>query len=161
MDGVIATPQSDYEVNKDCEKHLGKILDETGAELVISSSWRYETVEKTKEHFAEKGFAFCDKIVGVTIRAYQFIEKGTPMGIPRGVEIKHWIDNYIHRENAQGEFKKKQIGVDYSYVILDDDSDMLLSQSKHFIQCNGLIGLTEHQALLAIAILTEDEETSG
>lgn len=165
MDGVIATPKridtdGTWGIVEECEKNLGLILAQTGADLVISSSWRYESVEKTKEFFAQKGFSFCDKIIGVTIRAYHYIEKGMPMSIPRGVEIEHWIDNYIHRDYAQGTFKRKIEGEDFRFVILDDNTDMLLSQSKNFVLCNSEFGLTEHETKQAIYVVNEGLQMS-
>ena len=157
MDGVIATPKSldggMWGITKECQELLGLILQRTNAELVISSSWRYATVEKTKEHFASKGFAYCDKIVGVTVRGYHHIEKGFPMSIPRGVEIKQWIDNNIHRDNGKGAFVRKKLGEDYRYVILDDDDDMLLEQAPYFVRCDSEIGLTVSKADYAVQIL--------
>jgi hypothetical protein len=158
MDGVLATPKSLDEsgfwgITKECQDNFGYLLARTDAEIVVSSSWRLHTVEDTKKDFTEKGFLFSDKIVGVTIRAYHYIEKGFPMSIPRGVEIKQWIDQNIHRDNGTGAYNRKKIGEDFRYVILDDDSDMLLEQSKYFIRTNGETGFTHEDMQMASAIL--------
>jgi DNA modification methylase len=52
------------------------ILKKTNAKIVLSSSWRKNTLEDTIKYMEKRGFRFCDKIVGVTIRAYHYIEKG-------------------------------------------------------------------------------------
>ncbi len=60
--------------------------------------------------------------------------------IPRGVEI----DNWINWNTGDEEFR---------YVILDDDSDMLLSQKDNFIQTDSLKGLSKDDVEKAIKIL--------
>lgn len=45
-----------------------------------------------------------------------------------------------------------KVGVDYSYVILDDDSDMLYEQRNYFVQTTQE-GLTEEDVSKAIKIL--------
>ena len=53
IDGVLATPEylkdGQWALNPDKQKLLGEILAETDAKIVLSSSWRYATLEKTKE----------------------------------------------------------------------------------------------------------------
>lgn len=41
------------------------------------------------------------------------------------------------------------------YVILDDDSDMLLSQKKHIIKTHALRGISKRDVKRAINILTK------
>ena len=166
IDGVIAT--------NECIEHgtwglvdykqdlLGIILQSTGADIVLSSSWRYNDVEKTIAYMNEKGFRFSDKIVGVTIRAYQYINKEQKihLSIPRGVEIKQWIDTNIHSDNGRN-WNRKKLGVDYQYVILDDDSDMLLEQSANFINTDTFKGLTKEDVGFAIDILNNNSLSSN
>jgi hypothetical protein len=158
IDGVIATPASivdgTWGLVDQKQTLLGEILEKTQAEIVLSSSWRLNTIDSTKEFMSEKGFLFVDKIIGVTIRAYHYIDRSSKihLSIPRGVEIKQWIDANIHSDNGKN-WEKKKIGTDYQYVILDDDSDMLLQQANHFIQTNGYLGLMEADVENAINIL--------
>ena len=104
IDGVISTEKSHYVLDKDACDLLGKIIDATDAKIVISSSWRRNTVEDTKEelttvrHLVPFPFPYADRIIGVTIRAYAYVIQGVHLGIPRGVEIKQWIDTHIHSE---------------------------------------------------------------
>lgn len=103
-----------------------------------------------------EGFLFTDKLIGVTIRAYQWLERGTGihLSIPRGVEIKQWIDTHIHSNNGK-DWNKKILGKDYTYVILDDDTDMLLEHKNNFIKINGNTGLTNKHVKVAISILNK------
>jgi hypothetical protein len=159
IDGVIATPesidQSGFWAMVDSNQDLlGEIINSTGAEIVLSSSWRRSDLESTKEFMKQEGFRFCDKIVGVTIRAYHYLDRDRKvhLSIPRGVEIKQWIDTNVHSDNGKN-WERKKIGLDYTYVILDDDSDMLLEQKNYFIRTRGDIGLTHDDVKTAIQIL--------
>jgi len=158
IDGVIATldytKNGIWDLNPKCQKLLGEILEKTGAKIVLSSSWRKNNLEETKDYMKSKGFWFVDEIVGITIRAYHYLDKNKKihLSIPRGVEIKQWIDTHVHSENGKN-WKKKKIGKDYNYVILDDDSDMLLEQVNYFIKVDGIKGLSEEDTLKAINIL--------
>lgn len=156
IDGVIATPElieeGTWGLVPEKQYLLGIIIKETDAKIVLSSSWRMNNLEDTIKYMQEKGFRFCDRIVGITIRACQYIEEGINLSIPRGVEIKQWIDNNIHSELGKN-YKRKKVGKDFNYVILDDDSDMLLEQAKHFVKCYSMDGLTMCKVRLAINIL--------
>lgn len=156
IDGVIATQKTIIEgswgLTPQKQDLLGYIIEKTDAKIVLSSSWRKSTLEASIEYMRENGFRFCDKIIGVTIRAYHYIEKGIHLSIPRGVEIKQWIDTHIHSDNGHN-FERKKIGIDWNYVILDDDTDMLLEQRKYFIRTHYLNGISKSQSEKAIRLL--------
>jgi hypothetical protein len=158
IDGVIATPESiidgEWGLVESKQLLLKQILDKTNAKIVLSSSWRLHSLEETKAYMTEEGFMFSDLIVGVTIRAYQYIDTSTKihLSIPRGVEIHQWIDTNVHSDNGKN-FKRKKIGLDYQYVILDDDSDMLYVQRNNFILTDSTLGLTDVDCENAIKIL--------
>ena len=175
IDGVIATPKTVehgmWALTPEKQDLLGMIIEKTGAKIVLSSSWRKHTIEDTIEHMREHGFRFCDEIIGVTIRAYQYLQKGVHLSIPRGVEIKQWLDTHViypwyaypeQKErykilNEDGSFKmmrSNKLGIDFSYVILDSDSDMLLEHKDNFICCDSMEGLTLEQANKAIELLS-------
>ncbi len=168
IDGVLATgevlsPAGFWAFTPRCVANLQRILAAVpAAELVISSSWRKETVQATKAHLLEEGLSsdLVDRITGITVRGYGFIRAGVAMSIPRGVEIKQWIDHNIHSggngeyvPGRNGTFARKHLGIEYSYVILDDDTDMLLEHAPHFVKCITRKGLTRELAEKAIAIL--------
>jgi len=160
IDGVLATPKSiegvggEWKIEDVKQELLKNIIDSTGAEIVLSSSWRKWDLESTKEFMKDAGFWFSDLIVGVTIRAYQYIDRTTKihLSIPRGVEIHQWIDTNVHSDNGKN-WKRKKLGEDYQYVILDDDRDMLYVQRNNFVNTNSTLGLTEEDCEKAVEIL--------
>lgn len=178
IDGVIATLLNDngvisYGLNPEKQDLLAILLEKTNANIVLSSSWRENTVEETRVNMTKEGFRFSDKIIGVTVRGHRLLRKDlNSITLPRGVEIEHWIDMFLkypwkgHPErdeefktyNKNGIFngmKHQKLGKDYVYVILDDDTDMLLEQKKYFIKCNPNEGLTLENINKAIKILNK------
>lgn len=168
IDGVLATPETldkadMWTFTPRCVEQLRRILiAHPSAEIVVSSSWRKETVEATKQHLQDEGLGIdiVDRITGITIRGYNYIQKGVAMSIPRGVEIRQWIDHNIHSggnglyvPGANGTFTRRNLGLDYQYVILDDDTDMLLEQGPRFIRCHSSKGLTRELSDKAIGVL--------
>jgi hypothetical protein len=143
-----------YAIDPKCEDRLGRILDATGASIVLISSKRKATVEDTRIDMTEIGFKYSDKIVGVTIRAYHYLDPKYKihLSIPRGVEVKQWIDTHIHSDNGKN-FERKIFGEDWTAVILDDDTDFLLEQAMYYINIPKYYGLQDIHVNQAIAIL--------
>lgn len=171
IDGVVNVPPYD-DFNKDCLEWLYYILENTGAKIVVSSSWRCGDVQETRDSFLKHGFSpdYLDTIVGETCRGYKNVIKGSKLPIVRGNEIKAWVDTMLKypwhgdpskdeqfREyNEDGSFRmmrSNKVEEDYAYVILDDDTDMLLEQANYFINTDPTKGLTREDAEKAIKIL--------
>ena len=124
---------------------LNVLTKKTNAEIVVSSTWRIgRTVAELNSIF---------KQVGIEKDILDF----TPSlrGMPRGVEIKKWIDTYCIQDTDRLFNKKGGIKLE-SYVILDDDSDMLLEQKDNFIKTSWQDGLTAIQVNKAIYILNNE-----
>lgn len=108
-------------------ERLNKILVETGARIVVSSTWRSKGVEKLKDLFVFCGFPLIsERIVDVT----EISSKS------RGQQIQNWLKN-------------KEIN---SYCILEDDpdSDML---EENLVQTKYETGLLDDHVARAIKIL--------
>lgn len=127
-----------HEISKRCMDLLNELISNTGAEVVISSVWRYgETVESMQAMFDSKGFS--GKIIGLTPRLGH--------GNLRGNEILQWIKDNESYLGCYSDFE--------SYVIFDDDSDMLYWQRENFILIDGYTGLTYNKTYKAKYILNK------
>lgn len=112
----------------ECVHWLDKIVKETGASIVISSTWR--------KHYGLLAFHSMFKLYSVF--DLDIVGKTKQKGfIGRGKEIQDYID-----ENNIT-----------NYVILDDDSDMLPSQMSNFVNTDCDLGLTKDDYLKAVKIL--------
>lgn len=109
-----------------CVKHLNKIVTETQARVIITSSWRFlRNLQDLQDIF--KSIGFTGKIYGMT-EVLSTFKTNTPM--LRGKEIKHWLGD-----------NNKYFKTPIKYVILDDEDDFLISQKTNFFQTNSEIGL--------------------
>lgn len=122
---------------------LNGLIAETGAKVVISSTWRMgNTIDYLRELFKSKGFT--GEIIDFTpILNYE--------GALRGNEIYAWINK--NSEMLCG----SPSGSDFKdYVIFDDDSDMLYWQRNNYIKVDSYCGLTPNQCYQAKFILCKD-----
>jgi hypothetical protein len=107
---------------------LNKLIEETGAKVVVSSTWRLgRAVHELQELLEGRGFK--GEVIGKT----SDMRRGPDSDcILRGNEILQWI--------------KECSTVPYwdfrEYVILDDDSDMLYWQKDNFVHVDPFVGLT-------------------
>ncbi len=154
FDGVITTLKSRWKLDADKMLLLKRIVDDTGAKIVISSSWRRFTLEDTIKTITDtvgnyyvggNPFLCPESVIGITERMYSFCygNEDKHFILPRGVEIKHYLEEHPDIEN---------------YVILDDDSDMLLEQIDNFVQTDGIEGLTDDDVERAIEILKNGKD---
>ena len=88
---------------------LNGLIEDTGAEVVISSTWRFgHTIEELQNILEQRGFK--GKIIGFT----PDLHSKEPAAL-RGNEIYKWMEDNI-------EYSERELT---PYVIFDDDSDML------------------------------------
>lgn len=131
IDGVLNCQlfytQRDNKHNQICSERVGwlnELCEKHNISVVISSTWRHSGLEYCRKELKKAGATF--DIIDVT--------PSSDHGF-RGLEIKSWIE-----ANA------KLLGKPYydykTYVIIDDDSDMLLWQKEHFFQTDTYSGLT-------------------
>lgn len=116
----------------ECIKALGRIIDATGASIVVSSTWKdFMTMEQILEMWKVR------QLPGDVIDVTPTISRH------RGDEIDAWLDAY---------------GKPCEYVILDDMpfSEFNFCHSNHFVQVNPYDGLNADLADRAIAILNSD-----
>jgi hypothetical protein len=149
-----------YEFDPQSIEELNRIINETDAKVVISSTWRIgRTVDQLQELLNNVGFE--GEIIGVTPH---FIAKGEDINdnpisytVPRGCEIEWWLEREgkFQRINWSPEKQKEYLekSLVKNYVILDDDSDMLYNQREHFVKTSTYSGLTKEVANKVIKIL--------
>ena len=99
---------------------LNLIVDRTGAEIVLSSSWRYQPDWRE----ALKVSGVVKPLLDRT--PTEHIETGE-----RGHQIQEWLDHHPQVER---------------YAIIDDSADMLPSQLPNFFQTSTAEGLTQEIA---------------
>lgn len=109
-----------------CVERVNKILDTTGARLVISSSWR--SMADLEKIFGSIGLPTTFWRTPHADCIYPDLDPirdldNDDIRYWRGSEIKYWLEH-----NAESP---------YTYCILDDDCDMLPHQMEHFIQTCG------------------------
>lgn len=112
---------------------LNYILEETGAKIVISSTWRFMGEKEIKQMWIDRGLK--GEIIGVTPHLPSRL---------RGQEIEDWLEWY-----------KSENQDDIQYVIIDDDKDMLPHQMQNFVQTDPFYGITFNDAIQAIKILNQ------
>lgn len=104
-----------------CVALVRALVEDTGAKIVISSSWRTgATLGELRLIFSLYGWDTQDSIIDVT---------PSFMNVTRGVEIHHWLEN-----NAW-----------HDYVIIDDGDGFLAEQLPHVIKTDMYEGLTFQQ----------------
>ncbi|MCD8274632.1 MAG: hypothetical protein LUC96_06575 [Alistipes sp.] len=124
---------------------LRLIIERSGAQLVITSSWRTEGLVVMRELWQSRS------LPGVVADVTPFYLYGTyrdslngelSMGLTpgcRGVEIAEWLAR--HAEPGA------------PYVILDDEEDLLLSQAPRFVRINAETGITMTDVRRAVDVL--------
>jgi hypothetical protein len=118
---------------------LNHILEKTNAKIVVSSTWRLSGVKVLSDMFFERNMNLAySEFYDITPDHAQPQQSGLWLGDERGYEIKAWLDK--HHEVK-------------SYVIIDDNSDMLEEQMQNFVKTNQWYGLTMEDAENAIKIL--------
>lgn len=109
---------------------LNKLIDETGAKIVISSTWRHSGIEFMRKVWEMEEMH--GEIIGITPSL-----RSDKLTLPRGLEIEYYLKNdlgFNHinwDKDIQQEYMAKS-GVE-NYIIIDDDSDMLYTQRHNFV----------------------------
>lgn len=121
-------------------KQLRRIIDATGAVIVIESSWKYLGLDAMKELWKVRNLP--GRVIDITPSSvsdeYLLKNLDTTMIHCKGMEIASWLS-----EQAE----------DIRYTIIDDEYVILDSQLPHFILTNPYEGITEEQTNRAISIL--------
>ncbi len=105
--------------HKHFEDNLRWIIDQTGAKIVISSSWRGSGLNEMQRMWKVRDLP--GEVIDITPFANDLVERGVCKfydEVSRGMEINQWIiDNNVQ-----------------CYCIIDDDNDMLPNQMDNFVR---------------------------
>lgn len=144
MDKSTVKDKYGYAFDPNAVSNLKRIIDETGANIVISSSWKCMGMTELKAMWRDRHLP--GKVIGIT-PDYDMDESlttdsdTTRLHQIRGLEIKDWL--IIHGKHVSG------------YVIVDDTDSILQEQQRHFIQTDPEVGITPNDALRAIMALND------
>ncbi len=135
VDDKIILVDTDQMLDPEPVELINQLVEQTGAEVIISSSWRIlHTLDSLNQSLKDAGARF--KATDVTQRLYT----------PRGIEIQTYLD-YVAGLG----------GVVEQFVIIDDDSDMEhLRNTKHFIKTIFVYGFTKWHFDEALKVLNGD-----
>ena len=145
MDRNSPRDQYGYAFDPKAVANLKRIVEETGADIVISSSWKSFGFSELEEMWTDRGLP--GKLIGVTPNSVSDkllldadIDSIELFHI-RGEEIKEWLTK--HGKHVS------------NYAIIDDMDNMLPEQQSHFVKTNPEVGITEEDAEKAIAIINK------
>lgn len=120
-------------VSEEMVQRVSRIVDETGAKVVVSSTWRkLHNLEELQEILDENGFT--GEVIDRT-------EIESDVGVERGELIQKWLDQHTYVEN---------------FVVLDDVDEMSVIPDEKFIHTKTSEGLTDEQADRAIEVLSSE-----
>ena len=135
-----------YAYDPQAVANLRKIVEETGADIVISSSWKCMGLSQMEDMWKDRNLP--GKIIGVTPNSVSDellidadIDSMELFHI-RGEEIKEWLKKHGKHTSR--------------YAIIDDMDNMLPEQQSYFVHTNPEVGITEDDAEKAIAILNKE-----
>ena len=118
IDGVLNT-NSDREISNDKLKLLSELVSKTGADVVLSSSWRYGWNQPEKN---QPGTRFYN--LKQLLKDNDIVIKDTiGLDLTKSIQIKNYLSTNVIN----------------NYVVLDDEP----IDSTNLVQTNGDVGLTQ------------------
>ena len=130
-DGAIFDPKA--------VENLQYIIDKTHAEIILTSTWRYDGFDKMYQLWKNRDLP--SVLVSMTPDLFRHGEKRA-IGF-RGLEIDSWL-NYG---------RSSDFYIYYSYAIVDDEDDFLSHQLEHVVLTDPMKGITKEVADKVISIL--------
>jgi len=114
--------------DKKAVKVLNQILEEAGAEIVVSSDWRYHAnLEELGDYYESQGIikrpiAVTDRFKDIFPKEWSSLRFRADLELERSMEINHWVENHP----------------DVTHWVAIDDLDMSVDYlSNHFSAKDG------------------------
>ena len=136
-DGAIFDPKA--------VEQLQRIIDKTHAEIILTSTWRYDGLERMNQLWKNRNLPSVLRNITpdlFPINDNDDIGRRKPIGL-RGLEIDEWL-NY-----GRGSDSDKL----YTYAIIDDEDDFLQYQMEYIVLTDPMKGITKEDAEKVIEIL--------
>jgi len=143
MDRNTPKDKYGYAFDPNAVANLRRIVEETGSDIVISSSWKCMGLSQMEDMWRDRSLP--GRIIGITPNSVsdEMLLNADIDSIElfhiRGMEIKEWLAKHGKRVS--------------NYVIIDDMDNMLPEQQSHFVQTNPEIGITKDDVERSITIL--------
>jgi hypothetical protein len=134
-------------IDPEAVRNLNRIIESTGCQVVISSTWRRgNTIATLLRLLVKRGLdkKHSDRFIGATPVLDSLHDSGLWIAPVRGEEIQAWLDGNPEVER---------------FVIVDDDPDMA-HLAPHLVQTKILHGLTAERADAAINHLNGSSQQS-
>jgi hypothetical protein len=153
IDGVLNRHDFNTEAQSstfcpDCVRQLNRVIDHTGAKIVLSSAWRYMVHGGA---ITLKGFEYLLRTHGVTAKCEVVSVTEPDETVPgRGAQIRHWIE-----ANAAGRPPLR-------FVVVDDEPalcDEIESRGLPLVRTDPRDGLTAKDADAVIAYFQAEAPT--
>jgi hypothetical protein len=136
----------DRHIDRDAVARLNRLVAETESKIVVSSSWR-KLLDPPELHRILSEHGLVAEVIGETPCGYDEPELHEIHGhlerIYRGHEIDLWLRHHPEVDR---------------FVILDDDSDMVMHKNR-LVQTDTEEGLLDEHVELAIRVMSWDGKT--
>lgn len=139
---------SEYLFAPKCIFQLGRIIEATDAQIIISSSWKIPFEGETDEMVLNSL-----KEMWETRQYPGRIDGAIPNLTFQEILDMHCDDDFVCHKGFEIEQWLRQHPKCTSYVIIDDEEIVLPKHKSHFIQTDRMVGLQEEDADRAIEIL--------
>ena len=112
------------------KEYLNKLIKETGAKIVVSSTWRISGIKWLQDVWR------MEEMEGEIIDITPKLHLHTGYSVVRGQEIRDWLRGkgywtIDYDKELQRTYSDKS-GIE-NYIIIDDDQDMLYEQRNNFV----------------------------